>query len=341
MACYWALCALCAAVVAAVADKAEKLKALEAARPSPRPTRQPPTRAQDAYRCSQMPLPETINLTPKETTFFSRSGYWKDKNGAEMVRWVQRRFRFNYENVDYDVDIKPFFSARVLYNADKQLEHLRIWLPPPRKKFHGAIRTIVYEDCEHQPMYVSRELGRNHDFEIFNHLGEFVASGGVSDLVPDQLYFKDELDLAFAIAATPSISYAALNKDLERPAGDPWDFNMWQIWYFGGFNSESYLKEADNRWVVAAVVQEHAILNAMTSEWGPVDVVKVSIPYLCFVTLNVVIAIAFVVLLTCCCGKIFLMVYPPKKVVENKFLTMDIGGHPYGSFALTHQKPEA
>lgn len=288
-----------------------------------------------------MPLPETINLVPKETTFFSRSGAWKDKDGAEMVKWEQRRFRFNYLNVGYWVDLKPFFSSRVLYDAEKQLERMRIWLPPLRKKVHGAVTTIVYEDCEHQPMYISRTLGRNHDFEIFNHLGEFVASGGVSDMVPGQLYFKDELDLPFAIAGSPSVSYAALNMDLHRPSGDPWDFNMWQVWYMQGFNSVSYLKEPDNRWVVAAVVQEHSILNAIRSEFGPADVFTTPAPYLSFVTLNVLIVVAVLVFSVFVCSKIFMMVYPPKKAVrENPFLVMDIGGHPYGSFALAHQKPE-
>jgi hypothetical protein len=307
-----------------------------------KPTPQPPTRDQDNGRCAMAALPDVINLAPKETNFFWRHGLWVNKQGVQLGSWYETRFRLDYTNVDYFVDQKPWFTAQVLKNPIKELESMLIELPPPRKTFYEDPKdwhTVVYKDCENTPMYVSRELGLNTgDFEIFNQLGQLVATGSGTDLVPGQIYFRDLKGQPFAIAGSPSIHQAvAPNPEVEevqwKPDHQAWDFDHWQVWYLSGWEDCTYLKEPDNRWVIAAVVQEHAILSILQE-----DSVS-SIPFVAFLISCVVACFAGVGICCFACSRIFFLVYPSKKQsTENPFMTIDIGGHPYGSFALAHQK---
>ena len=162
---------------------------------------------QDFQRCAWAALPAVVNLAPVSSSWFHRNGKWADKMGAELVNWDQNRVRIDYLNLDYYVDEKPWFHARVLKNPDLELEHMRIWLPPPYKK-PRALTTVAYMDCEGTPMYVSREF-KDNDYEIFNHLGQLVATGHPSQMAPGHLYFKDTRGLAFAIAASPTIAEVA------------------------------------------------------------------------------------------------------------------------------------
>lgn len=296
-----------------------------------RPTKQPPTRAQDFQKCAWAALPALINLAPVSSDWFSRNGKWSGKQGAELVNWEQNRFRIDYTNLDYYVDLKPWFHAKVLRNAALELRHLRIWLPEPRNKEHRdhqPITTIVYMDCEGTPMYVSREFEKN-EYEIFNHLGQLVATGHEAEMVPGQLYFKDDVGVEFAIAGSPTISQVATGTTEWLPQYHQYDFDHWQVWFMDGFNSLTYLKEPDHRWVIAAVVQEHAILQTLIhpSTGGT----STPSQYLVFTAL--IVATCLGALSLCCLsfGRIFQMVYPPKNAVKgNPFLVEDIGG--YSSF---------
>jgi len=270
-------------------------------------------------------------LAPVASGWFSRDGKWADKNGAELVGWEQNRFRIDYTNLDYYVDLKPWFHAKVLRNADLELDHMRIWLPDPQGKKPRATTTVVYMDCEGTPMYISREFKRG-DYEIFNHLGQLVATGSPSELVPGQLYFKDDAGQAFAIAGSPTISEVATGFKEWLPQYHQYDFEHWQVWYMDGFNSLTYLKEPDHRWVIAAVVQEHAILNTLVE--GSTGEASTPTQYMVFVGLILVVVLGVLSLMLASCGYIFFMVYPPKRVVKgNPFVVEDIGGQPYGSFA--------
>jgi len=293
-----------------------------------RPTQQPPTRGQDGQRCAWFALPPVINLAPVASGWFSRDGKWADKQGAELVSWQQNRFRIDYTNLDYYVDLKPWFHAKVLRNADLELDHMRIWLPEPKNK-PRATTTIAYMDCEGVPMYVSREFKRG-DFEIFNHIGQLVATGSPSELVQGQLYFKDDAGLAFAIAGSPTIAEVATGYKEWLPQYHQYDFDHWQLWYMDGFNSVTYLKEPDNRWVIAAVVQEHAILNTLTE--SATGEISTPTQYMTFCALILVVCLSVIALALYSCGYIFYMVYPKKMAVKgNTFITEDIGGLPYGS----------
>jgi len=304
-----------------------------------RPTRQPPTRGQDMQKCAWYALPEVINLAPVSSNWFTRNGKWSGKMGAELVNWEQTRFRIDYTNIDYYVDLKPWFHAKVLRNAELELRKMNIWLPPPREKPILPVTTVVYVDCESTPMYVSREFERG-DYEIFNHLGQLVATGAPSELVKGQLYFRDDAGTPFAIAGSPTISEVATGFKELLPQYHLYDFEHWQVWFMEGFNSISYLKEPEHRWVIAAVVQEHAILNTlMHSSTGETST---PLQYVAFVGATIATCLGMVILSCCACGQIFLMVYPPKKAVKgNPFMVEDIGGHPYGSFALMHERPGA
>jgi len=306
---------------------------------SSRPTRQPPTRGQDMQKCAWYALPEVINLAPVSSDWFSRTGKWSGKMGAELVNWQQNRFRIDYTNIDYYVDLKPWFHAKVLRNPALELRKMRLWLPAPKNKKILPMATVVYLDCENTPMYVSREFDRG-DYEIFNHLGQLVATGAPAELVPGQLYFRDDVGIPFAIAGSPTIAEVATGYQEWSQQDHLYDFNHWQVWYMAGFNSVTYLKEAEYRWVIAAVVQEHAILNTlMHSATG-----EASTPnqYVAFIGMTIGVFLGIIALSLCACSRIFFMVYPPKKTLyRNPFMVEDVGGHPYGSFALTHQRPEA
>jgi hypothetical protein len=240
--------------------------------------------------------------------------------------------------VDYTVGLKPWFTAHVLRNPIKELEYMNIFLPPPKSNayYHGKLTTIVYKDCEQTPMYVSRELGDyTKAYEIFNQLGELVATGSPSKMVPGQFYFKDRLGLAFAMAGSPTVAVAVGLEGPETHGGNDnpvYDFDHWQVWYMGGYNSNTYLKEPMHRWVIAAIVQEHALLK--TLQLNP----TYASPYAGFLILSAVLILGMVVVFFYAFVCIFQMVYPPRKQDPNPFMTMDIGGHPYGSFALTHQR---
>lgn len=310
---------------------------------APQPTAQPPTRDQDQLLCANPSMPEVINLQPQQTSWFSRSGKWYGKERYEIASWTQNRFRIDYLNVDYVVGLKPWFTAHVLRNPDKELEYMNIFLPPPKSDaFYGAMTTIVYKDCEQTPMYVSRELGHyTRTYEIFNQLGELVATGSPSKMTPGQFFFKDLQGLAFALAGSPSIAAAvggnvAYGGKWSPPKKDKnpvYDFDHWQVWYMGGYNSNTYLKEPMHRWVIAAVVQEHALMK--TLQLNPSSASQ----YTAFVILSAVLVLGLMGVCLCAFVRIFRMVYPPKKRDPNPFMTMDIGGHPYGSFALAHQRP--
>ena len=77
-------------------------------------------------------------------------------------------------------------------------------------------------------MYVSREFKRG-DYEIFNHLGQLVATGSPSELVAGQLYFKDDAGIAFAIAGSPTISEVATGFKEWLPQYHQYDFEHWQV----------------------------------------------------------------------------------------------------------------
>jgi|Transcript_96763 hypothetical protein len=305
-------------------------------------TPQPPTRDQDTGRCAWAALPNVINLAPKDTSFFTRSGRWVNKQDAELGSWVQNRFRMDYTNLDYFVDQKPWFTAQVLKNPAKELENMLIELPAPNSIRFGLEdprnwHTVVYKDCENTPMYVSREIGLNTgNFEIFNQLGQLVATGGRSGLVSNQFYFRDPDGAAFAIAGSPSIAegLGSLAEEIDwKPDHMSFDFDHWQVWFVPSFGSSTYLKEPDNRWVIAAVIQEHAILTIL--EKDP----SAALPYFIFLISSVVAVCAGLGICCFACSQIFFLVYPSKKPsTENPFMTMDIGGHPYGSFALARQK---
>lgn len=303
-----------------------------------RPTKPPPTRGQDFQRCAWFALPEVINLAPVSSSWFSRTGKWVGKMDAELVNWEQNRFRIDYMNLDYYVDQKPWFHAKVLRNEELELRKMNIFLPEPRKKAIRPMTTVVYMDCESTPMYVSREFERG-DYEIFNHLGQLVATGAPAELVPGQLYFKDDLGIPFAIAGSPTIAEVATGFKEWLPQYHQYDFDHWQLWYMDGFNSLTYLREPDQRWIIAAVVQEHALLNTLIHP--ATGGTTTPLQYTGFVGLTIAAFLGVMLLGCCSCAKIFVMVYPPKKTVGNRFLVEDIGGHPYGSFALTHQRPGA
>lgn len=317
------------------------LSATSASSEESRPTKQPPTRGQDFQRCAWAALPSVINLAPVSSSWFSRTGKWSGKQGAELVRWEQNRFRIDYTNLDFYVDQKPWFHAKVLRNEELELDQMRIWLPPVNKKqSHETTTTVVYMDCEGTPMYVSREIGnqlgdvRNQasTYEIFNHLGQLVATGAPSDVMqPGQLYFKDDAGVAFALAGNPTAAQVATGKVEWLPQRSSYDFDHWQVWFMEGFNSVTYLKEPDHRWVIAAVIQEHAILNTLVPD-RLTQTHSNPTQYLVFLGLIVGLCVGAASLCLMSCGSIFYMVYPPKKVFKgNPFMTDDIGGNPYGS----------
>jgi len=288
-------------------------------------------RSQDFGHCASAALPEVVNLAPISSSWFWRTGKWADKNGAEHVNWEQNRFRIDYTSINYLVDLKPWFQAKVLRNVDLELAHMRIDLPAPHKK-PRAMTTVVFMDCVGTPMYVSREF-KGNEFEIFNHIGELVATGSPSEMVPSQMYFKDDKGISFAIAGSPTIATGVKEVLHQRHL---YDFDHWQIWFMDGFNSQTYLKEPDSRWVIAAVVQEHAILQTLMPTANTAD------PLLYFTAMPVQYQLFLLLILATCLGGIglcllafrgmFFMVYPPKKVFKgNPFLVEDIGGQPYGT----------
>lgn len=302
------------------------------------PTKQPPTRAQDLGKCAWAALPEVINLAPVSTSWFSRSGKWADKQGAIHVSWEENRFRIDYTNVDYYVDLKPWFHAKLLKNPDVELSHMRIWLPEPKK--HRAMVTMVYMDCEGTPMYVSREF-KSGDYEIFNHIGQLVATGGPAEMVPGQLYFKDPKGRAFAIAGSPTIAQVATGYTEVLPQDDLYDFDHWQVWYMEGFGSTSYLKDAEHRWVVAAVVQEHAIFNTLTHNPSGSQGISTPSQYIVFMGVIVLTCLGIASLCFYSCLNIFQMVYPPRKVIKgNPFMVEDIGGPGYGTANVQQPGPQ-
>jgi len=206
-----------------------------------------------------------------------------------------------------------------------------------REKGARPATTVVYVDCESTPMYVSREFERG-TYEIFNHIGQLVATGAPAELVPGQLYFKDDLGVPFAIAGSPTISQVATGQTQWLPQYHLYDFDHWQVWFMDGFNSLTYLKEPEHRWVIAAVVQEHAILNTLIHP--ATGGTSTPLQYIAFVGMTIVTFLGIVLMSCCACNQIFFMVYPPKKMQKgNPFMVEDIGGHPYGSFGLTHQRP--
>jgi len=272
-----------------------------------------------------------INLKPVYTGWFSRTGKWMNKQGAELANWEQNRVRLDYQNLDYFVDVKPWYHAKVLKNPDLELRHMRIWLPPPRKKTHRSMTTVAFMDCDGTPMYISREF-KNQEYEIFNHLGQLVALAHQSEMMPGHLYFTDNKNVPFAIAASPTVGQVTTGQVEVIPQEHLYDFDHWQVWFMEGAESNTYLKEPDKRWVIAAIVQEHAILENFADNFADAIFVHVPTQYILCLAIIVMCTLGIALLCLYACRGIFFAVYPPpKKQQGNPFMIEEIGGSQYGS----------
>jgi len=190
---------------------------------------------------------------------------------ATFVTCQQGIFPWIPEAVHCFVDSKLLFKSEVFRDSQR--------LPG---EVVGSLRnasgfdTIVLRDCNHIVQYVVRVQPTNPSFyEIYNRLGELVAQTAQDQAFTreDVMRINDEQGLPVAIAQTPALQ-ATASYGSDRPAqrgegqlAGTWpptreDVDVlapWQIKSFDAYTSQSSLIIAQNRWVLAAVVQDYAL----------------------------------------------------------------------------------
>lgn len=200
-------------------------------------------------------------LAPKVTNFFKKFGYWESPDSATFLSWNQYSFAWDDTTAYFEVDSKLFFKSEAVLYVDE--EHLGMRLPDD---INGEFHVVALRDCDGAMLYVLRAHATMHDlYEIYNRWGQLVASSSNGKHFPDQMQFHDENNTPIAVTQSPIVTVEDLEEHIAaapvEPLGTP---EPWEINFVGAqYGSNSSLALSQNRWVIAAAVQDRAIRDAM------------------------------------------------------------------------------
>jgi len=289
-------------------------------------TAQPATRGQDELSCGFLDLPKDFFLSQRTNDPLAKSGVWESDDGGTFVSWTQDLFAFHYSIVNFFVDSRLLFRAETV---DDDLVQIGRELTM-RKKTRKDFTVISLKDCDDVLLYTIFEaIAKPHQIEIYNRADQLVAWSKNGYSFPDQLHFYDHEEAPIFISQSPMISdsISPSSGDAKRS-----DIATWQVEFLQGYNSNSSLVLPQNRWVLAAAVQERAIRDAAgrTANGG----VEEPPVYWWFMVMSFGFFALFVGALigVCCCA--YRLVYPRRyEEVTNPFLK---DGSVYGAL---EQKP--
>lgn len=232
------------------------------------PTGQPPTRGQDEQLCAFVELPDDIMLAPKLSDKLVKHGNWQSIDGAEFVEWSQDLFTWSYDMIYLSTGTKVLAKMEVIHDAETQLPGYRIDLK--KTKEEGKFTTIALKDCSDQLLYVFHEhKDVKHNYRIFNRDEELVAQIVGGNLFYDQMHIYDDKMVPIGITQSPWIVEDSYNMHVRnRPDASTGGVPSYELRFISGYNSSSSMLLPQNRWVLAAAVQERACRNAMRFDGG-------------------------------------------------------------------------
>mmetsp|Transcript_73299 Transcript_73299/g.192168 ORF Transcript_73299/g.192168 Transcript_73299/m.192168 type:complete len:350 (+) Transcript_73299:127-1176(+) len=237
------------------------------------PLRQSSTAAQDSQECGFLLLPERIQLAPTSPTAVERYGVWETLDSASLATWQQPLLRWSVDAEYFSVGPKLFM--KVMHEA-------------PDDNFPGT-DTVSLRDCADQLMYTLRaDTNTAGTYRIYNRAGEFVARSTYSnpndDVFKDsQLEFYDSFGQPIAIAHCPQLPGPGVDYHLamvgQKASRGFGGISPWQVLFLDQAESNSSLLLAQNRWVVAAVVQDLALRDAPPPDLRVWFVVLCAVPF--------------------------------------------------------------
>lgn len=306
---------------------------------------QAPTRGSDLQECQVLSLPEFMQLTPKyapnlpheDRGFLTTSGAWQTPDGAQLVTWVHdllgwtRRPLLFYAVGKLSFKSWPIESAaRVASDPGPINADPETFLPVLDRDDWDL---VFLRDCNNVLTYTIRVHLRNPDmYEVYNRDGELLTRTGTLDHVADHMFFEDMYGKPIAFAQSPAIhgslpdthpdddgQLAPVATALLRPGQEPGMVQPWEIKFVTDGPSNSSLMAPQNRWILAAAVQERAIraagAAAQISPWGGVIMTSFVVAVIGFILLMVYLV----------CSTLFRMVYPlPVHSFKNPYLYRDV-----------------
>lgn len=251
----------------------ELLAALRETTPSP--TNQPPTRGQDEQKCGFMLLPDRVTLSSDIPDWLglSWSGPWSSMDGGTFATWYQNFFRWVQPSFSVFVDSKLMFRMESLGDEGRLAPGEDVLYREPEGTGRaGGFHAHAMTDCQNDVMYV---IGSHADctHKIYDRFGSLVAESYHPEhpFFKDSVLFEDENKKPIAVAMSPMIidtkmySYGMPEPNRHWEPGRP---NTWQIWYFTGKTTDHGLRIAQNRWVIAAAIQQCALNDALSGVSG-------------------------------------------------------------------------
>jgi len=282
-------------------------------------TVQPSTRGQDEGTCGFLNLPERFFMRVKVAEQMALKGDWENDSGAQYLEFVQDLFAWQYESIYFYIGEKLFMKSEVIENEEVQLPSVKLSNARENEK---KVYTMALKDCNDVLMYVLREnRTKPYLYEIFNRDDQLVAYSEFGELHSDKMFWYDHLKKPIAIAQSPR-----LMEDLHRvidDRADPYFGNVptWEIKFLKGYDPTAVVSIQQNRWVIAAAIQERAIRSASRGPGGRPNPPE-AFPW--FVGLTIFALAVCIGAIAYCFYWIFRLVYPKThKEVENKFLKQD------------------
>mmetsp|Transcript_20960 Transcript_20960/g.63688 ORF Transcript_20960/g.63688 Transcript_20960/m.63688 type:complete len:255 (+) Transcript_20960:3-767(+) len=235
-----------------------------------------------------------------------RSGLWESTDSATFATCYKGLYPWNRQSTYCFVDTKLLFKSEVVwYKSDLP----GAW--PNRTHADGAgFDAVILKDCNHAVLYVLVvSPGEPRHYEVYNRDGKLVArtARGEGGKGLEQIRFIDEQGKPIADAERPVFHVADQPSDgdtQENSIVAPWD-----IRFYDAFTSRSSLLIAQNRWVLAAAVQD-LVFNDKLQRPSPWD--RLFGLFLLFAVLPIVLF----------CGSLsvaFGLAFPPAEKPEGRF----------------------
>jgi len=286
---------------------------------APTLTMQPSTRGQDEGTCGWLDLPDRFFMRVKVAEHTALKGDWENDSGAQYVEFVQDLFAWQYETVYFYTGSKLFMKTEVIANEEVQLPSVKLQNARENEKHYF---TIALKDCNDILMYVLREKRTPpYTYEIYNRDDQLVAYSEFGSLHVDKIFWYDHLKKPIAISQSPRLVENAYRMIDDR--ADPYFGNVptWEVKFIHGYDPSEIVSIMQNRWVIAAAIQERAIRSVARGPDGKPDQPE-AFPW--FVGLTIFALAVCVGAVAYCFYWIFRLVYPKSyKEVENKFLKHD------------------
>jgi hypothetical protein len=284
------------------------------------------------------------HLAPEDRGFLTVGGGWQNWDGATYVTWLRDLFGWETRPTMYFSASKLAFKVvpvpdaltvgagdpgpvdgypeAVLRDADGQpVKDLDQW------------DVFAIRDCNSVFMYAFRQHKTDPSkTEVYDRDGKLLARSGQNEHLADHMWFHDEMERPIGYAMSPAVygnspigegymnedhyhishvnenwnyhNKGAMNPDGTLVEADPGAIQPWEMKYIKDGPSCSSLIAPQNRWVLAAVVQERAIRASRPRAAQPLG------GYLFLGTVTVLGLLAVVVVYSIC-NSIFRMVYPP------------------------------